>query len=163
MTRTMIPTKLQVLAGFIAITACMCPGLSASLAPADEPSVTNAQLETRPVAESLTATTQQLVQESAKPFWIGYIVEKVAGQRSICCGDHGDDGGIGCGTCTLENEHNYWSGTRHQNRTVNLEGNGNLVVLLRVDKKQVMRIRIASGDCTLDAGGLRFVWLTGAN
>jgi hypothetical protein len=160
--RTMIPTKLQVLAGFMAITACMCPGLSASSALADEPSVTNAQLETRAVAGSLTATTQQLVQESAKPFWIGYIVEKVAGQRSICCGDHGDDGGIGCGTCTLENEHNYWSGTRQQKGTINLEGSGKLVVLLRADKKQVMRIRMASADCTLDAGGLRFIWLTGA-
>jgi len=128
----------------------------------DEPAVTNAQLETRAVAGSLSATLQLLVQESAKPLWIGYSVERVAGEQSICCGDHGNDGGLGCGTCTLENERNNWTGTRRQKRTVNLEGGGKLVVLLRAEKKQVMRIRMASADCTLDAGGLRFVWLTGA-
>lgn len=162
MTRTMIRTKLHVLAGFMVLVACMCLVLTVGSATADESPVTNARLETRPVSENLTATTQQLLQESAKPFWIGYVVEKVAGQRSICCGDHGDDGGIGCGTCTLENEHNYWSGTRHRKETINLEGSGKLVVLLRADKKVAVRIRMASEDCTLDAGGLRFVWLTGA-
>jgi HEAT repeats len=159
--RTIIRTKLYTLVGFVTLAACVCPALTASSARADEPSVKNAKLETRAVAGSLAATTQQLVQESASPLWIGYSVEKVAGDRSICCGDHGDAGGIGCGTCTLENEHNSWSGTRHQKETVNLEGGGKLVVLLRVANKQVMRIRTASADCTLDAGGLRFVWLTG--
>jgi len=130
---------------------------------ADEPSVKNAQLETRAVTGSLAATTQQLAHESGKPFWIGYSVEKVAGERSICCGDHGDAGEIGCGTCTLENERNNWSGTRRQKKTIDLESGGKLVVLLRVDNKQVMRIRMTSADCTLDAGGLRFAWLTGVN
>jgi HEAT repeat protein len=36
-----------------------------------------------------------------------------------------------------------------------------LTILFRVDQKRVMRIRIASANCTLDAGGLRVVWLTG--
>ena len=162
MTRTMIPTKLQVLAGFLALAACICPGLTVGSALTDEPQVTNAKLETRAVVGGLAATTQQFVQESANPLWIGYSVEKVAGERSICCGDPGDDTGLGCGTCTLENERNNWSGTRRQKKTVNLESGGRLVVLLRVDNKQVMRIRMASEDCTLDAGGLRFVWLTGA-
>ncbi len=145
------------------LVACMSLALTVGSAMADEPPVTNAKLETRPVAESLNATAQRLLQESAEPLWIGYSVEKVAGERSICCGDRGDDGGWGCGTCTLENERNNWSGARRQKGTVSLEGSGKLVVLLRADKKQVMRIRMASGDCTLDAGGLRFVWLTGAN
>ena len=35
------------------------------------------------------------------------------------------------------------------------------MVLLRVDQNQVMRIRMASSNCTMDAGGLRVVWLTG--
>jgi len=34
-------------------------------------------------------------------------------------------------------------------------------VLFRLEAKQVVRIRAASEDCTLDAGGLPFVWLTG--
>ena len=36
-----------------------------------------------------------------------------------------------------------------------------LVVLYRVEAKRVVQIRVASDDCTLDAGGLAFVWVTG--
>src|SRR4029077_5298747 len=36
-----------------------------------------------------------------------------------------------------------------------------LLVLYRLEAKQVVQIRVASEDCTLDAGGLPFVWLTG--
>ena len=42
-----------------------------------------------------------------------------------------------------------------------LEDRQKLVVLLRAADKRIQRIRVASSDCTLDAGGLRFVWLTG--
>jgi len=45
--------------------------------------------------------------------------------------------------------------------TVELEGSRRLVVLFRLEAKQVMRIREASENCTLDAGGLPFLWLTG--
>jgi HEAT repeat protein len=48
---------------------------------------------------------------------------------------------------------------RSESKTVKLEGPWQWIVLLRVEKKSVMRIRIASEDCTLDAGGLRVVWL----
>jgi HEAT repeat protein len=41
-----------------------------------------------------------------------------------------------------------------------LEGAKKLVVLFRVADKRVMRIRLASDNCTLDAGGLHLVWLT---
>jgi len=157
-----IPAKVHVLAGILVLTACMGLGLATSSALADEPLVTNAKFETRPVTGNLSATVQQLVLASAEPMWIGYSVAKVEGEQSICCGEHGGAGEFGCGICTLENERNNWSETRGQRRTVNLEGSGKLVVLLRTDKKELVRIRMASGDCTLDAGGLRFVWLTGA-
>jgi len=42
-----------------------------------------------------------------------------------------------------------------------MEGARQLVVLYRLEAKQVVKIRVASEDCTLDAGGLPFVWLTG--
>ncbi len=107
--RTMLRTRLYVLAGLIALGACVCPGLIAIPALPDEPAVANAQLETRAVAGSLIATLQLLVQESAQPLWIAYSVEKIAGEQSICCGDRGDDDALGCGTCALENERNNWS------------------------------------------------------
>ena len=34
-------------------------------------------------------------------------------------------------------------------------------MLYRLEAKRIMKIRVASNDCTLDAGGLAFVWLTG--
>jgi HEAT repeat protein len=46
-------------------------------------------------------------------------------------------------------------------KTVRLEGPQNLFVLFRAEAKRVGKIRVASEDCELDAGGLRFVWLTG--
>jgi HEAT repeat protein len=44
--------------------------------------------------------------------------------------------------------------------TVKLEGARQLAVLFRLQSKKVTRIRVASQDCTLDAGGLPFIWLT---
>jgi hypothetical protein len=153
--------KLLVLAGCTIFSTCLRAGLSKDSPSGVEPMVTNAKLETRSVAESLSATVQEIAGEGEKPVWIGYSVEEVAGERSICCGNYQGDDSFRCGTCTLENEHNNWSGSRGKKETANLESHGILVGSLRLEKKQVMRIRMASTDCTLDAGGLRFVWLTG--
>jgi HEAT repeat protein len=49
------------------------------------------------------------------------------------------------------------------NDSAKLEGRDRLVVLLRAENRKVMRIRVATEDCRLDAGGLRFVWLADAN
>ena len=159
--RTMIRIKLLMLVGCAVMSGGgLSGGLAAIATPGDEPLVTNAKLETRGVAENLSAAVQRLTEEGGRPVWIGYSVEEAAGKRSICRGNYRDDDN-GCGTSNLENEHNNWSGSRGKKETVNLQSHGMLVVLLRVDKKQLMRIRMASTDCTLDAGGLRFVWLTG--
>jgi len=37
-----------------------------------------------------------------------------------------------------------------------------LVVLYRLEAKQVVKIRVASNDCTLDAGGLPFFLANGS-
>jgi len=42
---------------------------------------------------------------------------------------------------------------------VQLEGSRQLVVLFRLENKQVIRVREASENCTLDAGGLPFLFL----
>ena len=49
----------------------------------------------------------------------------------------------------------------HADGSIKLEGARRLVVLFRLEAKQMDRIRVASEDCTLDAGGLPFLWLTG--
>jgi hypothetical protein len=126
----------------------------------DMPRIMNAKQETRAVAQSLNATVSQTASESNNPGWIGYSVGEVQGEGLVCCGNSRWDGDRGtCGTCALENNHDGFN-MHGEDRTVRLESGDRLVVLLRVADKRVMRIRLASTDCTLDAGGLRFVWLT---
>jgi hypothetical protein len=123
------------------------------------PRLENAKLETHAVAGSLAATIRELAGKADKPEWVGYSVDEVAGEHNMCCGNYRDDGG--CGTCRLENDHGGTNGSTYANGMVKLEGSQELVVLYRLEARQVMRIRIASNNCTLDAGGLSLVWLTG--
>jgi HEAT repeat protein len=127
-------------------------------AAADAPRVENTNLETHAVGGSLDATFRELAAKAEKPEWIGYAVEQVPGDRGVCCNNNWNDGD--CGTCRLENERNSIT-TNHGEGSVHLEGARQLVVLFRLEGKQVGKIRVASMDCTLDAGGLPFVWLTG--
>jgi HEAT repeat protein len=126
---------------------------------AEKPRVENAKVETRAVTGNLEATFRELAGKAENAEWIGYSVNQIAGERSVCCGNYHD--GEVCGTCNLEKEHDGTTATTQKSGTVKLEGARQLVVLFRLEAKQVMRIRVASEDCTLDAGGLPFVWLTG--
>jgi hypothetical protein len=126
---------------------------------ADSPRIENAQLETRSAGASLDATMREIVASADKAEWVGYHVDEVAGERGVCCDNTWNDGN--CGTCRLEKENGGRSGTTHTDGSVKLEGSRQLIVLYRLEAKQVVKIRVASDDCTLDAGGLAFVWLTG--
>ena len=128
------------------------------------PHVENAKIDTRAVEGSLDATLHAIASQAEKPEWVGYAVDQIAGEHNSCCGDYRGDGY--CGTCRLERERNEIAGTTMEQRSgtpgaVKLEGVRQLVVLFRLEAKQVVRIRIASENCTLDAGGLPFVWFTG--
>jgi hypothetical protein len=123
------------------------------------PRVESAHAETRAVAGTLEATFRGILAQAEKPEWIGYSVDEIAGERSMCCGNWND--GAGCGTCRLEKDREATGGTKNADGSVKLEGARRLVVLFRLEAKQVDRIRVASEDCTLDAGGLPFLWLTG--
>ena len=152
--------------GLIAGGALQATSGQASPAPtgaAETPQVVNAKIETRAVTGSLRETVRGIEAQADKPEWVGYSVAEVAGDRTVCCGNFNDSYG-GCGTCRLEKENGMTSTTSQKdstNGTVQLEGSRQLVVLLRLESKQVMRIREASENCTLDAGGLPFIWLTG--
>ncbi|HET8925863.1 MAG TPA: HEAT repeat domain-containing protein [Candidatus Acidoferrum sp.] len=126
---------------------------------AEMPRLENAKLETRAVTGSLNATFREIVEKAENPEWVGYSVDQVAGERGVCCDNYRSD--ENCGTCRLEKDHDAAGGTTQTDGTVKLEGTRQLVVLLRLEAKQVGSIRVASEDCTLDAGGLPFLWLTG--
>jgi HEAT repeat protein len=149
----------QLAKGGAASTEAWQASTAATTAAAEMPCIENAKVETQAVVGSLSATFRELAGKSAKPEWVGYSVEQIAGERSVCCGNYSDSGG--CGTCRLEKEHSDGGGTTSARGAVKLEGARQLVVHFRLEAKEVMRIRVASQDCTLDAGGLPFVWLTG--
>ena len=123
------------------------------------PRIESARAETRAVAGTLEATFHGILAQAEKPEWVGYSVDETPGERNACCGNWND--GEGCGTCRLEKDHDATGGTTRVDGSIKLEGARRLVVLLRLEAKQVVRIRVASEDCTLDAGGLPFLWVTG--
>jgi len=131
----------------------------ASAQASETPRIANAKLETRAVAASLDTAIRELAASAEKPQWVGYQVEEVAGERGVCCDNNWNDGN--CGTCRLEKESGGTTRTTHADGNVKLEGPRQLIVLYRLEAKQVVKLRVASEDCTLDAGGLPFVWLTG--
>jgi hypothetical protein len=125
----------------------------------DAPRIENAKLQTRAVGASLDATIRDLARKAETPEWLGYRVDQIPGEHGACCNNNWNDGN--CGTCRLEKEDGRMSVTTPANGSLKLEGGRQLVVLYRLDARQVAKIRVASEDCTLDAGGLPFVWLTG--
>jgi hypothetical protein len=127
----------------------------------DAPRIENAKLETRAVSANLEATIRELAGKAERPEWVAYNVDAVAGEHGVCCNDNWSDGN--CGTCRLERENGQITDTKRTEGNIKLEGSRQLVVLYRLEAKHVVKIRVASEDCTLDAGGLPFVWLTGVN
>jgi hypothetical protein len=126
---------------------------------ADAPRIENAKLETRAVGPNLDATMREITRSAEKPEWIGYRVDQISGEHGACCNNSWNDGN--CGTCRLEKEDGRMSVATPANGSLKLEGGRQLVVLYRLDARQVAKIRVASEDCALDVGGLPFVWLTG--
>jgi hypothetical protein len=156
--------------GLVAILAlCVTPVLLAQADSAGMPHVENAQVEQRAVSAPIAAEVKKVAEQSAQPQWIGYAVPEVASDREVCCNNSGanwENGG--CGVCRLEDRNHGINMTSRSDARgvsgvgkVQLEGTRNLVILLRTEAKRVMKIRVVSEDCTVDAGGLPLVWLTG--
>jgi hypothetical protein len=138
------------------------PYLSSQEKDSGMPRVENARVEQRTPAGSLAAELTKWTGQAAQPQWIGYAVPQVASDREICCQNNGGSWGNGeCGICRLENGDHGTNMTSRGGDTVKLEGPRNVVVLLRAEEKRIVKIRVVSEECTLDAGGLPFVWLTG--
>jgi HEAT repeat protein len=146
----------------LTILAFLSFGLGITFAKADQSEFVNAKLETRAISQRFEATLAQIAAESQQPVWVAYEVQSIGPDHSVCCGNYQRDGHDGyCGTCNLEQQRADSIVEQNQNKTIKLEALSQLTVLLRLDQKRVMRIRVASSNCTLDAGGLRVVWLTG--
>ena len=114
-------------------------------AAAQTPTVVNGTLDVQPLTGALDRELDALVVRTTSPMWVGYAVTTTS---------RNDDGGCWTGT----------DGTRVQRvGPVKLEGSDRLYVLYRVADRRVDRIRFASSECPLDAGGLTVRWLTGVS
>jgi hypothetical protein len=146
----------------LAAVAVVALGLSASAASAQS-NIRNARVESRPGTD-LAATVQSLSRE-AGPLWIGYAVPAQDPESNSCCYDNGRDGSACCGRCVLDGERSGGGTvTRSGAATpIALEAGAQVIVLLRVENRDVDRVRAYSESCELDAGGRTVYWLSGVS
>jgi HEAT repeat protein len=157
--------------------------VSASVAAAQPPRISNARVSAQPAGTPLAPAFRALVGAQAEAGWIGYSVQAVDGERAMCCFDSnrgtssvrsrsGSSGGDCCGACRLERT-DGGNATRRSPEgaqpaaapaaPIRLEASGRMIVLFRVEGRAVDRIRVFSEDCDLDAGGRTVIWLNGVN
>ena len=106
----------------------------------------------------LESTFRAILAAQSSPAWVGYATPIIAGDRQMCCWNNN----VMCG-CSLEPRTtvNQQGVVVSNNPSVKLEGPTHLVVLYRIENRQVDKIRTFTPECELDAGGLQFIWLTG--
>jgi len=117
--------------------------LAAAPAFAQTPSVVNGTLESRALSQTVEREAAAIMGRVRGPAWIGYAIPASRGDRESGCW-----------------ESNGFNG-RARVTPLKLEGPDSIFVLYRIDGGSVARIRIASAECPLDAGGLTLYWLTG--
>ena len=106
-----------------------------------QPHIENTRLDTKPVFGNLESTMRGFIQAQASPAWIGYAVPIVPGERQVC----------------------GWDGGNRSSTHMSLEGPTTLFVLYRAEQRAVVKVRMATPDCDIDAGGAPVTWLTGVN
>src|ERR1700737_1861015 len=157
--RTLATTILAIIS--LVSFASLAPFTRAQERDTTAPQIENARLEKRALSEPLGAEVKRWAEQAEQPQWLGYAVPQVAGDHTMCCGDYNGSGPGYCGNCRLESGDSGSSfNTQSKNGTAKLEGPRYLAVLFRAENKHVMKIRTVSEDCTLDAGGLPFLWLS---
>lgn len=110
--------------------------VSAAAAQTLQPNIANSRIESRPYSGDLPSQIR-----ASSPAWFGYAVRSA---------HHVNDG---CWRCCSQNEVQ----PRHE---VQLEGSDEIAILFRVEHDTIERLRVTSFDCSMNAGGLPFVWLS---
>jgi len=147
------------LALFIA-AATAAPAVTAQSSGA--PQVENARMERKALTGQLAAEVKAWATRAEEPQWLGYAVPQMGRERAMCCGDYQGSWRNGCGHCRLEDRGNGTNMTsRGDAGTAKLEAPRSVAVLFRAENKRITKIRVVSMECSLDAGGLPFVWLSG--
>lgn len=129
---------------------------------AQEARLVNAKTQTRAVTSGLEKEFRNLLKEQTAPAWIGYAVPAVEGNHRICCyssEDRHKPDSLRRGRCKLEGRDegmNFHTNSDDDER----ERPTHILVLYRVEDRNVGKIRVFTDDCELDAGGLPVHWFT---
>jgi HEAT repeat protein len=128
----------------------------------DAPQIENARVEKKALAGPLATEVKTWATKAEGPQWLGYAVPEMGRERMMCCGDYDGSWRNGCAHCLLEDrDHGTNMTSRDEAGAAKLEAPRSIAVLFRAETKHVKKIRVVSMDCSLDAGGLTFVWLSG--
>jgi hypothetical protein len=98
--------------------------------------------------------------------WIGYAVPAQDPEWNACCYDSRADGTNCCGRCRLDGSRSSDTSATPAvtaRAPIRLEAAAEVVVLYRVEHRDVQRIRAFSASCEIDAGGTTVHWLTGVS
>jgi HEAT repeats len=110
-----------------------------------QPNVINAKFEARPFSGDLRSQLR-----ANSPTWFGYAAKSM----------HRSSGDNCCNACRLEHSSDPCGYTCSRS-PVPLEGSDTIALLFRVENDTTQKIEVRSLDCSLDAGGLPFIWLRG--
>jgi hypothetical protein len=140
-----------------AIAALVCV-LAASPAFAQQPRTVNARVSARQAGADLSGAIAAIVTQQVEPAWLGYGVPIF--NRD---GSGGQDGWSE--RCRLEQT--AVDGTTPSAVVpagpIRLEPSPTVMVLVRIQNREVLRIRALSTDCAIDAGGLVLYWIDNVN
>jgi hypothetical protein len=120
---------------------------------AAQPRVTNGDVRQTASTGALTRASLDGLARASGTAWLAYAVPLVPGDRSIC------DGITYTDSAQVHQRENKTGSTSPP--VMMLEGPRALWVLYRLEDGAIRRIRMASEDCTLDAGGLAVHWIAG--
>jgi hypothetical protein len=140
------------------LTACL---LAVALPCAAQPRMTGAQVTERALAGSLQATVRQAASTGSTPAWIAWAAPVADGRSTMCCFRGDSQAGETGGTCRLEPGAASTLLIRNGDRAVRVELPDTFFVFVRVENREVERVRMFSEDCQIEAGVAPVTWLTG--
>jgi hypothetical protein len=128
-----------------------------------QPRVMNAKLIEQPLSGSLDGAVRRIAEAAgAQPAWIAWAAPVADARSQMCCfSGNWDDRRATGGRCRLEPGGSSTVMSREANRTLRLELPDAFFVFLRVENRQVERVRMFSEDCELEGGGGPVTWVTG--
>jgi HEAT repeat protein len=130
---------------------------SALMTCAQEPRVTHTQFHSGPVSLGLSATVDRF-RHSNGPLWLGYAVQALPRTHLSACSSWTGSSEVEAGCC---NELRLEDTGDNLNTSERADAPAPIVyVLLRLDRGEITKTRMAPPGCTLDAGGVAFEWLT---